>query len=142
MTGSIYVGGFIGNAELLKLSVANSYNAGNVSGTGYVGSLAGLVNEYAKVAVEDFYYLNNGLGMNAEKYGNPVTLNQLNYGAVATLLRDGKNGSVWGQRVNVDLYPNFSGVLTDYFLLHCRPFGNFCAACLSYDGGGTEEQRG
>lgn len=114
VTGSIYVGGFIGNAsKLLKLSVANSYNAGNVSGTGYVGSLAGLVNEYAKVAVEDFYYLNNVLGMNVEEYGIPVTQNQLNYGAVATLLRDGKNGSVWGQRVNVDLYPNFCGVLTD-----------------------------
>lgn len=40
-----------------------------------------------------------------------VTINQFRSGAVAAALREGTNGSIWGQNVGTDEYPNFSGSL-------------------------------
>ena len=58
---------------------------------------------------DNCYYLNTQ--RNNELAGLPATAEQFRNGSVAEVLRDGENGSVWGQNVGMDAYPNLSGEL-------------------------------
>lgn len=58
---------------------------------------------------DNCYYLNTQ--GNKEPAGLSATVDQFKNGSVAEVLRDGENGSVWGQNVGMDAYPNLSGEL-------------------------------
>lgn len=61
------------------------------------------------VSINNCYYLN------AQAYreiaGTPAADSLFSNGTVALVLRKGENGSVWGQNVGTDAYPNLSGKL-------------------------------
>lgn len=61
------------------------------------------------VKISNCYYLDTQAY--SEQGGLPATAEQFKNGSVAAALRDGKNGSVWGQNVGTDAYPNLSGKL-------------------------------
>ena len=52
---------------------------------------------------------------------------------MARLLHDGENGSIWGQNVGVDEYPNFSGVVKNYSgIEHAVKFHTFDGDTAAY----------
>ncbi|WP_295861937.1 InlB B-repeat-containing protein [uncultured Fibrobacter sp.] len=61
------------------------------------------------VKISNCYYLDTQAY--SEQGGLSATAEQFKNGSVAAALRDGKNGSVWGQNVGTDAYPNLSGKL-------------------------------
>ena len=61
------------------------------------------------VSINNCYYLNTQA--NGEIAGISAPDSLFNNGTVAFVLRKGENGSVWGQNVGTDAYPNLSGEL-------------------------------
>lgn len=116
VSGDWYVGGLVGYA-METLNVTNSYSVAVVSGSGNVGALVGSDDDgYANVNSTNFFYLNNvecGDESTILTYGTLVTAEDFANGSVAALLHaynaDGVDGSIWGQDVVTDAYPNFSG---------------------------------
>ena len=61
------------------------------------------------VSIENCYYLNTQAYR--EIAGTPAADSLFKNGTVTLVLRKGENGSVWGQNVGTDAYPNLSGKL-------------------------------
>ena len=116
-----YVGGVSGYNS--KGTITNCYNVGSVSGSGYVGG----VNGWNKGTITNCYYdstiyTGNAIGANS---GTTIkiegkTTEQYKTGEVAYLLSQGcstgegddtvtYDGSIWGQTIGTDTYPNLGG---------------------------------
>ena len=116
-----YVGGVSGYNS--KGTITNCYNVGSVSGSGYVGG----VNGWNKGTITNCYYdstiyTGNAIGANS---GTTIkiegkTTEQYKTGEVAYLLSQGcstgegddtvtYDGSIWGQTIGTDTYPNLCG---------------------------------
>ena len=110
--GSNYnIGGIIGHfMSNTNVTVKNCYSVWkDKSKMGSSKALFGGSLSSTKYTFENCYYLNTQ--RNNELAGLPATAEQFRNGSVAEVLRDGENGSVWGQNVGVDAYPNLSGEL-------------------------------
>jgi uncharacterized repeat protein (TIGR02543 family) len=114
---SSYGGGLVGWKHYYEkknyLTIVNSHNIGPV-----VDLDSGKI-EYdligrddSRVTIENSYYPENV--HDNERGGTPVAMELFKNGSVARLLHDGENGSIWGQNVGVDEYPNFSGVVKNF----------------------------
>lgn len=103
-------GGLVGAVDVdTDLKMVNSYNAGPIMVASYRKSGLSLVGQdYSEVDVENSYYL-KVFDDDDEYYGFAVTPEQFENGAVAIVLHDGVNGSIWGQDVGKESLPNFSG---------------------------------
>ena len=103
------VGGLVGFLNYYSdMKISNSYNTGSilVSGSRLTGQ--SLIGRYdMNLDVENCYYLK--FSDEVEPLGQYATSEHFQNGAVATLLHDGVNGSIWGQNVGNDPLPNFSG---------------------------------
>ena len=106
-------GGLVGvyhSGAILKMT--NSYNTGMILVSDAIESGLSLVGEIWGVAtglfVENSYYL-KVLNDGNERLGQAATSELFRNGAVAMLLHEGENGSIWGQDVGKDSLPNFSG---------------------------------
>ena len=116
-----YVGGVSGYNS--KGTITNCYNVGSVSGSGYVGG----VNGWNKGTITNCYYdstiyTGNAIGANsgtATKVEGKTT-DEFKTGEVAYLLSQGcstgegddtvtYDGSIWGQTIGTDTYPNLGG---------------------------------
>lgn len=86
-------------------SVWNSKNLMSRSSKAFVSGNFGA----STVDISNCYYM--GAQGYAEKAGTPANERQFNDGTVALALREGVNGSVWGQNVGTELYPVLSGKL-------------------------------
>ena len=98
-------------ASYVNVTVKNCYNVwrdkskmARDSKSILSGSLSSSTNK-----LENCYYLKSQT--TKELTGLPATEDQFKNGSVAAALRDGVNGSVWGQDVGTDAYPNLSGEL-------------------------------
>ena len=98
--------GFLDSSNDFKMT--NSYNAGVVLVSGSRKSDVSLIgDDWSAAVVENSYYLK--VLNDDEPFGQAVSSEQLENGAVAIALHDGVNGSVWGQNVGTDPLPTFSG---------------------------------
>lgn len=119
VSGTDKVGGILGWARQIGDWV-NFYNAGAVTLWGgsllYVGSILGLAEEgLSEFTIENVFHL--GLvNSSDESPGVAVTSEMMENGSLAYLLHnyyfDNVDASVWGQKVGVDPFPNFSGTVT------------------------------
>ena len=116
-----YVGGVSGYNS--KGTITNCYNVGSVSGSGYVGG----VNGWNKGTITNCYYdstiyTGNAIGANSGTTTKieGKTTEQYKTGEVAYLLSQGcstgegddtvtYDGSIWGQTIGTDTYPNLGG---------------------------------
>ena len=116
-----YVGGVSGYNS--KGTITNCYNVGSVSGSGYVGG----VNGWNKGTITNCYYdstiyTGNAIGANSGTTTKieGKTTEQYKTGEVAYLLSQGcstgegddtvtYDGSIWGQTIGTDTYPNIGG---------------------------------
>ena len=102
-------GGIVGIAKG-KLEIVNSFTVSKVSGT---FPLVGVYDENETVVENSFYFYEYG---ELAPLGTPVEKSDLNKGLVVELLsrynKNGVDGSVWGQRVGVDLIPQLTGVIS------------------------------
>ena len=118
-TGSIvsqtnYAGGLVGFIDGFNdLKMTNSYNTGAVMVSEARQTNLSLIGKYdRKPNVENCYYLK--FSDEEDSLGQYATSAQFRNGAVATLLHDGVNGSIWGQNVGYDSLPNFSGKVQNF----------------------------
>ena len=110
--GSNYnIGGIIAHfMSNTNVTVKNCYSVWkDKSKMGSSKALFGGSLSSTKYTFDNCYYLNTQ--RNNELAGLPATAEQFRNGSVAEVLRDGENGSVWGQNVGMDAYPNLSGEL-------------------------------
>ena len=116
-----FVGGVSGYNS--KGTITNCYNVGSVSGSGYVGG----VNGWNKGTITNCYYdstiyTGNAIGANSGTTTKieGKTTEQYKTGEVAYLLSQGcstgegddtvtYDGSIWGQTIGTDTYPNLGG---------------------------------
>ncbi|WP_407443504.1 InlB B-repeat-containing protein [Fibrobacter sp.] len=91
--------GYVGSNAFMT----NVYVQGSVEGSSYVGALLGVASVDSRVL--NAYYSDNLIS----DYGIAVSNSLFENGVVAKMLHNGENGSIWGQTVNEDAYPNFSG---------------------------------
>ncbi len=92
--------------------ITNCYSAGNIVAPRPAPIANGRerLGYYICVWVENSYYLNSlASGTTNSSFGKPMTAELLKNGAVALLLHEGSNGTIWGQNVGVDDHPVFSG---------------------------------
>jgi uncharacterized repeat protein (TIGR02543 family) len=116
--GQNYIGGIAGTSSGYNVLV-NVYNAGAVSSLEEieycVGPIAGYAYKSSSDIFENVFYLDVEQG---SKYGDAVTDEMVKDGSLAYLLHNyfhsGVDGSIWGQDVEKDDYPNFSGVITEF----------------------------
>lgn len=116
------VGGIIGLNYSTYVAMTNVYNAGTVlmvdSDVSYLDPIMWNPVKNNEVHFENTFYLDANYG--SAKFGIPVTSEQLEDGSIAYLMHysifDSVDATVWGQNVGNDMYPNFSGVVTDVSL--------------------------
>ena len=117
ISGDNYVGGIVGIAYGVSVRLVNGFSAGPVNATSDksigVGAVIGGANKYVieRGTFDNMFFLAPGV----DSVGIPVTGEELGNGTVVTLLRDysygGIDGLVWGQDMESDPLPNFSGVV-------------------------------
>jgi len=133
---AMFVGGA---GDYSNIEMENCYNHGRAIGTGLrANGLIGFYEKEARVKVTNcysvwktmsgmdsrskalfetyasyYYTVSNCYYLDTQGYqesgGKAATESAFKNGTVAQALRDGENGSVWGQNVGVDDAPNFSG---------------------------------
>ena len=106
-----YISGVVGYAGLSgKVVMANCYNAKPV---GYVVGSSGVSQLIAYSSLlENVAEIVNSVYIDSSKWefgGTLAPKERFADGTVAEMLREGENGSVWGQNVGVDPFPLFSG---------------------------------
>jgi len=103
-----YVAGLIGNVmENALANVENAFNVGTVKSR-FTRSWKSLVaNKAGTLSVVNTYCVR--IAGRTEYGGTPTSIEKFNNGMVALALHEGEGGSVWGQDVEKDEYPNFSG---------------------------------
>ena len=97
------------------LTVTNCYNAGLLVDNKdrfYSGFFGSGVSGYRNINVSNSYTLKQK-GVSYVPYGTLVDSAAFSNGAVAYALREGEDGSIWGQNVGTDKYPGFSGSLVN-----------------------------
>jgi hypothetical protein len=97
------------------LTVTNCYNAGLLVDNKdrfYSGFFGSGVSGYRNINVSNSYTLKQK-GVSYVPYGTLVDSAAFSNGAVAYALREGEDGSIWGQNVGTDKYPVFSGSLVN-----------------------------
>ena len=95
------------------LTIVNSHNVGPVldlDADKIAYDLIGVGDE--RTTIENSYYPE--YEPDNECGGTPLVMGMFRNGTVARLLRNGEGGSIWGQDVGVDEYPNFSGIVKNY----------------------------
>ena len=131
-----YGGGLVGWKHYYEkknyLTIVNSYNIGPVLDL-YTGAITyDLIGENdERTTIENSYYQEY---KNDEEYGGtPLAMEMFKNGTAARLLHSGENGSIWGQNVGVDEYPNFSGVVKNYSgVEHAVSFHTFDGDTAAY----------
>ena len=118
ISGDNYVGGIVGVAYGESVRLVNGFSVGPVNATSDksigVGAVIGGANKYVieRGTFDNMFFLAPGV----DSVGIPVTGEELGNGTVVTLLRDysygGIDGLVWGQDMESDPLPNFTGVVT------------------------------
>ena len=111
MGKNVTAAGIIGHSMAdVVISVSNCYNVWPTK-DGMDKDSKSLIRYYDAngYKVSNCYYLNTQ-GV-SEGTGLPATEEMFKNGSVALALREGANGSIWGQNVGTDDYPNFSGKL-------------------------------
>ena len=107
------VGSFVGSVGVQGiLRMKNCYTSARLAGS--TNQLIGRLNgSTAVVDVENCYRIKQGRDATNYygDYGDLVDSSTFYNGAVAFALREGDDGSIWGQDVGNDLFPNFSGTL-------------------------------
>lgn len=111
-SGKIYgyqcIGGLLGGSKGSFTSILNSFSFGSISGHSPSEPLLGYVesdNLSAASIIHSYYYTHE-----TSKYGGiHTTIDKFTDGSIAKALHDynenGIDGSIWGQRVGIDLYP-------------------------------------
>ncbi|MBO4714450.1 MAG: InlB B-repeat-containing protein [Fibrobacter sp.] len=111
-----YMGVITANfSSYTHLTVTNCYNAGLLVDNKdrfYSGFFGSGVSGYRNINVSNSYTLKQK-GVSYVPYGTLVDSAAFSNGAVAYALREGEDGSIWGQNVGTDKYPVFSGSLVN-----------------------------
>ena len=114
------------------LTMVNSYNIGPVLNLDTVRIAYDLIDgNDERTTIENSYYLE--FKSDEEHGGTPLAMGAFKNGSVARLLHNGENGSIWGQNVGVDEYPNFSGTVKNYSgIEHAVIFHTFAGDTTAY----------
>lgn len=115
------IGGIIGEKND-DLYLYNVFNVGSVTALDSVSTVGAIVGSCGFFCGEEYLHYDNVMYLASDvdhDWGVPVSEESFRNGAVAMVLHDylgyAKNlglsvdGSIWGQNVGVDAYPNFSG---------------------------------